>query len=379
MRNCFYRYSVVLLFTLCSLFRPVSGQTEGELPVIAGNTDNNTYLQPFHETEHAILFYNCENLFDFSDDPLKQDDEFTPQGSRHWTSYRQYEKLVGFAKVIVDAGEGKPISLIGLAEVENDSVLHRLVKGTALWRWDYSYVITRSDDVRGVNVALLYQPTDFRLLGWEALKIPLPKGSRPTRDLLHAWGRVVGGDTLDVVVCHLPSRLGGTRFSAPKRSAAHRTISQLCDSLDQIRLHPHVLVMGDMNDSPDTRLLRRNMQFGNGLYNLMDSLQSDLFRLKRSIGTHKYQGQWSILDQFWVNQALLPEEKTIRNQPQQADSFSLCRLWVDSVRIICYPYLLVEDYTHLGHRPKRSYYGYQYEGGFSDHLPIRLNLHVRYR
>ena len=327
-----------------------------------------------YEQVQTVLFYNCENLFDPADDPLKQDDEFTPAGSRHWNSYRQYQKMVNLTKVIVDAGAGKAPALIGLAEVENDSVMQRLIHSTALWPWEYRYVMTHSDDVRGINVALLYQPYDFRLLSSESVKVNLPDGVRATRDLLHVCGRLVGGDTLDVIVCHLPSRMGGTRQSAPKRKAAHQALRHLCDSLERCRQHPHVLVMGDMNDSPDTRLLRRNMNFGGGLFNLMDSLQKNLRTGKAAFGTHKFQGKWSVLDQFWVNGNLLPGTRQVNAVPSETP-----RIWVDSIGVVCFPYMLVEDETHLGHRPKRTYSGYRYEGGFSDHLPIRLKLHIIYK
>lgn len=317
-----------------------------------------------------VLFYNCENLFDPADDPLKQDDEYTPGGVRHWTSFRLYQKTLNISKAIMAGSNGVPPSLIGLAEVENDSVMHRLTRATSLREWDYSYLITHSEDMRGINVALLYQPMDFRLLGWSAICVPLPKGSRPTRDLLHAWGEVVGGDTLDVMVCHLPSRRGGARQSAPQRRAAHLAIRHMCDSLAAVRLHLHLLVMGDMNDTPDTKDLQRDMDFGHSLFNMMEPLQLQLKRGKRSFGTHKYQGEWGFLDQFWVNDGLLNEVLP--------DSIAMNRIWVENVEVVHDDFLLTEDASHMGHRPLRSYHGYQYEGGFSDHLPIRLDLHIKY-
>ncbi len=312
---------------------------------------------------NRVLFYNCENLFDPADNPDKNDDEYTPEGIRHWTYYRQYQKMLNLGNVIVAAGEGKAPMLVGLAEVENDSVMLRLTRGTALREWEYSYLITDSRDQRGINVALMYQPIDFRLIGWQGIRVALPEGARPTRDLLHAWGRVVGGDTLDVVVCHLPSRLGGTRRSQPNRRAAHAAIRALCDSLNTHRQHPHILIMGDMNDTPDTKLLRRDMQFGRGLYNLMQPLQRALKLGLRDFGSHKYQGEWGFLDQFWVNE----NPNTSRRN-----------VWVDNVEVVHFPFMLTEDETHMGHRPLRSYYGYQYEGGYSDHLPIRLDLIIQY-
>lgn len=309
-----------------------------------------------------LLFYNCENLFDPSDNPLTDDDEYTPDGIRHWTSVRQYAKVLNIAKVILAAGEGQAPAIVGLAEVETDSCLFRLTHQTSLREYGYDYIITQSQDTRGINVALLYQADDYRVLGHESLRVQMPAGFKPTRDMLHAWGRVVGGDTLDVIVCHLPSRRGGAAQSAPARKAAHRRLRTAIDSLEAVRQHPHIAVMGDMNDDAALRSLRRNMGFGQCLHNLMLPLHRQLLRGKQPYGTHKYQGEWSILDQLWVDDGLLPSPGN--------------RLWISDVRIVCYPFMLVDD--HLGHRPMRSFYGYTYEGGFSDHLPIAAQLHIRF-
>lgn len=320
-----------------------------------------------------VVFYNCENLFDTIDNPLTHDEEYTPIGERHWTGFRQYEKMLNIARVLVAAGEGQPPILVGLAEVENDSVVHRLTHGTPLREWDYKYVITHSDDARGINVALLYQPMEFRLIGHEPIKIVMPEGARSTRDLLHVWGRIVNTDTLDVIVCHLPSQLGGARQSAPNRHAALQTLSDHVDSVLSVRLHPHVLVMGDMNESPSSKNLRRLPLFDKSLDNLMAPLQRDLTRGRRSVGSHKYHGKWSFLDQFWCNRPHYSDTDEKEKPNTRGTS-----VWVDCVEVVVFPFMLTEDDTHLGHRPLRSYYGYRYEGGFSDHLPIKLKLHVRY-
>lgn len=319
-----------------------------------------------YEEELRVMFYNCENLFDTEDNPETQDDEFTPEGVRHWTSYRLYQKLQRLSQVVMAVGEGRAPAIVGLAEVENDSVMRRLKNQDLLYKSGYRYVITHSRDARGINVALMYQPDDFRLYGWEAVEIPLPEESKATRPLLHAWGRLVGGDTLDVVVCHLPSQLGGKRHSAPNRKAAHAVIRHVADSLQVAREHLHLLIMGDMNDDAADRQLQRDMRFGERLQNLMRPLSKEMKRGKSTMGSHKYQGRWSILDQIWVNDGLLHEE-----EPES-------RVWLTDAEVVCLPFLLTEDVTHLGHRPLRTYYGYRYEGGFSDHLPVRAKLHVRW-
>lgn len=316
------------------------------------------------EQFHTVMFWNVENLFDPTDDPKKEDDEFTPTGTRHWTSYRQYVKMMNISRVIEDVGKtgGLP-SLIGFAEVENDSVMHRLLYGTPLLKYGYQYVMTHSADVRGIDVALVFHPSDFRLIGSESLVVPVSEGMRPTRDILHAWGKVIGGDTLDVIVVHLPSRLGGARHSRPQRQAAHQMLRHINDSLVSVRYSPHVIIMGDMNDTPSTRQLRRDMRFGETMINLMQPLDKEMRLGRIPYASHKYQGEWAWLDQFWINKDGFSAEKS---------------MWLNNPHSISLPYMLVEDVTHLGHRPLRTYYGYGYEGGFSDHLPITIELHINY-
>ena len=39
----------------------------------------------------TIAFYNVENLFDTINDPQIKDEEFIPQGYKHWTSERYHK------------------------------------------------------------------------------------------------------------------------------------------------------------------------------------------------------------------------------------------------------------------------------------------------
>ena len=112
--------------------------------------------------------------------------------------------------------------------------------------------------------------------------------------------------------------------------------------------------MGDMNDYAR----KSRAWWGKDYVNLMAPLQKSLKIYPSSYGSHKYQGEWGFLDQFIVNTTSSP-------------SFS-----ISNARVFYLPFMLAEDTSHLGHRPARSYYGYQYEGGYSDHLPILLDFDV---
>ena len=183
-----------------------------------------------------VLFWNVENLFDCKDDPKKNDNEFLPDATRRWTYFRYRDKLNQLAKAIVASGNEYLPDLVGLCEVENDSCMVDLIKHSPLREADYRYVMTDSPDQRGIDVALLYQRGSFKLLQNQSIRIPyqlLKKG--PTRDILHVVGKVISGDSLDVIVCHPPSRSGGQAKSEPYRLFTAGVLKQTIDSLMEVR------------------------------------------------------------------------------------------------------------------------------------------------
>lgn len=321
------------------------------LPVVA--------QQPFR-----VMEYNVENLFDCRHDSLKHDEEFLPSGVRGWNRFRFQEKVDKIAKVVLAASDGQVSDLVALCEVENDYCLRSLTRFSPLRDAAYRYVMTDSPDERGIDVALLYQPATFRLLHSRAVRVPLERlGHRPTRDILHVTGRVVSGDTLDVFVCHFPSRSGGRRQSEPYRLMAASCLRQAIDSVRVLRQRLHLIVTGDFNDCPADRSIREvlsasrplsgNVLSGN-LYNLMDGKPG---------GTYRYKGEWNILDQMIVNGRLLRKDSSIRTDYGKA-------------RILTFSFLLEEDERYGGDTPFRMYKGMRYQGGYSDHLPVLLELEM---
>lgn len=311
--------------------------------------------------DFRVMTYNVENLFDTEDNPLKNDNEFLPEGNRHWTRGRYYHKLRQIAKVITAAGEWSTPALVGLCEVENDTVLTHLIHRTPLRKQQYRYCMTHGADTRGINTALLYQRDKFGYIGHREHPVVFThKKHKHTRNILHAWGQVQTLDTLDVFVCHLPSRYGGEKESEADRFDAARTLRSLCDSLFLIRSHPQILIMGDFNDTPEnssiTRILSAHPVCQQPSATALYNLYADPHRLNFS-GTHKYQGEWSQLDQIIVSGNLMRQEARMHVIPE-------------SIRIFCPDFLLTEDKTWYGKRPARSYYGFKYEGGYSDHLPL---------
>ena len=313
-------------------------------------------LQSGAQTPFRVMFWNVENLFDTQDDPQKNDNEFLPDAARHWTYPRYRDKLKKIAQTIVASGDECVPDLVGLCEVENDSCLDDLTRRSPLHEAGYRYVMTHSPDRRGIDVALLYQRSTFRLLHHQSIRVSkgAVKRSTPTRDILHVAGKLQSGDTLDVMVCHLPSRSGGKARTEPFRMVVADIIARTADSLVQVRQHPYLIVMGDFNDYPTDKSLKR-LCSGNGLQNLMKGKKG---------GTYRYRGEWGILDQFIVSGSLLKKKSHIRTSKAKA-------------HILRHPFLLEEDDKFGGEKPFRTFNGMKYQGGFSDHLPISLDLTIR--
>ena len=308
----------------------------------------------------CVIEYNVENLFDCRHDSLKQDTEFLPESIRGWNFFRFKEKVERIAKVIYAAGVDDVPALVGLCEVENDFCIQSLVRFSSLKEVGYRYVMTESPDLRGIDVALLYQPQRFKLSATERVRVEYPDAKRPTRDLLHVTGRVAAGDTIDVFVCHMPSRTGGRKVSEPYRVFTATLLKQQVEAVMRQRTAPNIIVMGDFNDYPDNYPICGVLGAkkpdgavdGNHLYNLMDGKKG---------GTYKYKGEWGILDHMIVNGRLLDENNRLHTSYEAAE-------------ILNFPFLLEEDEKTGGMKPFRTYNGMRYNGGYSDHLPIRMVL-----
>ena len=202
------------------------------------------FVMFFDVCSMRVMEYNVENMFDTLHTAGLSDIDFTPTGSYQWNSQRYWAKLGRLSRVIAAAGGAQPIDLLALVEIENDSVVNDLIHHTKLWRMGYECVVSHSADVRGINVALVYLPYRFRLLSKDSLRVaPQGKTLRPTRDILHVAGELVTGDTLDVYVCHFPSRRGGKQSQNFRESVAQH-LRHYVDSVMCMRSQPNVLIMG---------------------------------------------------------------------------------------------------------------------------------------
>ena len=200
---------------------------------------------------------NCENLFDYHHDEGKDDTEYLPEATRHWTKQRYWRKLNHIAQELLSCSDDGIPDMIALCEVENDSVLHDLTSRSLLRNAGYEYLMTNSPDLRGIDVALLYSPYTFAPIRSYSIRVTPVEQMRPTRDILYACGQTVSGDTLHVFVVHFPSRFGGEKYSRPFRQAAADLLCQSVDSIQAVTSEPKILIAGDFNDGDESLVIKQ--------------------------------------------------------------------------------------------------------------------------
>lgn len=292
----------------------------------------------------VFIELNCENLFDIHHDEGKQDVEFTPEGTRRWTRTRYWRKLNAIGQEILSCSEELP-ALVALVEIENDTVAKDLTRRSLLRNAGYDYLMTESPDVRGLDVALLYQPARFRPICYDCLAVHPLEGMRPTRDILYVQGETQRGDTLHLFIVHAPSRYGGELETRPYRRQVTDVLTVALDTLNDA----NVIVAGDFNDYADSPSLVALEKVG--LLNVSASAQGMKGRAK---GTYRYRGEWHSLDHILLSPSLSER--------------------MDSIYINDATFLLEPENTYGGWKPRRNYNGYRYQRGFSDHLPLVLRL-----
>ena len=293
----------------------------------------------------VVMFWNVENFFDYVDGGTGESDrEFSSYGVRHWTKRKFQAKCDDIAKSMLCIADeyGRMPDVVGLAEVENRLVLWRLLNNTLLRKYDYRIVHFDSDDRRGIDVALLYRESVFSKVS-HSLTVPVADGVRmSTRDMLQVCLKDVMGQKINMIVCHHPSKYGGTEESSSRRNAAMGALRGLCDSLEISDPGVPIVAMGDFNDTPDGDQFR----FLDGaLVNKAEGL------FEAGQGTIRYQGVWELIDMFIVSESLID---------------------ISEMKIVQMPFLMTYEKKYPGMKPLRTYSGPRYIGGVSDHCPIVL-------
>lgn len=323
---------------------------------------------------YVVGFYNLENLFDTFDDPAKNDEQFLPDGSNRWTEQKYRLKLSNMAHVIAQMAKanGRWHTILGISEIENRLVIEDLLAQPELAASNFQIVHYDGPDRRGVDVALLYKPENFKVLETRSIpftfddsdvKFTLDAAARErfrTRDILMVRG-LIDGEMFAFFVAHLPSRVGGKGSDLRSRGAEimYRESMDLMKKYEGIK----IVTMGDMNDDPTDESMAL---FHHGREKIADVGPEDFFNpylsmLKAGFGSLAYQGVWSIYDQELVNFNLAnAPEGTLRIRPIGNKGYY--------GHIFKRPFMTNQKGQYKG-TPFRTFSGGAFIGGYSDHYP----------
>ena len=312
----------------------------------------------------VAAFYNCENFYDTVHNLSVNDVEFLPTSEKKYNSAVYFDKVKHLATVISQIGvdiNSVGIAFLGVAEIENDTVLNDLIHHPLLKNRNYRFVHYDSRDARGVDVALIYNPNYFTVTASKPLQVRFSEDSKDvyyTRDVLFVQGKL-DGETVNIYVNHWPSRLGGEERSAPARAAAAMVCKHHMDSILKIRPNEKFIIMGDLNDDPIsasiTEVLNakdkiKDVKSG-GLYNPWTELY------KKGLGTLAYQDAWGLFDQIIISQAWLPKQQS---------GFFFYRQHIFNKDF------MIETRGRYKGYPMRTWDGNNYRGGYSDHFPTYI-------
>ncbi len=309
-----------------------------------------------------IGFYNLENFYDTINDPFKDDEEFLPNSIHNYNTFVYRDKVQRLATVISQMGTDitpDGLAMLGVAEVENDTVLNDLVNHPLLQKRNLKIVHYNSPDVRGVDVGFLYNPKYFTVLESRPYFVTLPGGAKDsylTRDVLYVKG-VLDGDTVFAFVNHWPSRRGGEERSAPGRAAAANVVKIRMDSVLAINPHYKIVVMGDLNDDPVSPSVAKVL---GAKGKQQDVSTTGLFNpwvdfYKQGIGTSPYQDAWGLFDQVMISGAWLSKEQSGYR-------------YLKSV-VFKKEFMIEQTGKYKGYS-KRTWNGNTYNYGYSDHFPV---------
>lgn len=316
----------------------------------------------------TIAFYNIENLFDTENDPFTYDDDRTPVGKDAWTPEKYEDKLKKISRVLSVIGTETskfPPAVIGLSELENLKVLEDLVAQELIKKFNYQIIHYDSPDRRGIDVALIYQKEFFTPFNSQSRRLLIYDFEDPskrvfTRDQLVVSGHFEG-EPMHFIVNHWPSRSGGEARSSYKREKAAWLNQQIIDSLHQIDPYAKIVTMGDFNDDPTNKSIKKVLNSKDEqektnpreLFNPMEKLS------RKGLGSLAYRDGWNLFDQILLTHPFLKRDYS---------GYSFYKAGIFNAN-----YLITPTGQFRGY-PFRSYDYGGYTGGYSDHFPVFVYL-----
>ncbi len=160
------------------------------------------------------------------------------------------------------------------------------------------------------------------------------------------------------MITHWPSRRSKD-INAQKRLVVAGKVRSIVDRIFEREPGGNILVMGDFNDDPDGKSLKRLKIEGKTSKMDAKELFNPMIELKKKgKGSLAYKGKWSLFDQILLSRALLSGKRRLKFKKAAVFNPQLLEKWKG-------PYK---------GEPFRTYAGKKYLGGYSDHFPVYIVL-----
>lgn len=315
----------------------------------------------------SFAFYNIENLFDTINNEGVTDESYLPVSKVAWNTERYNHKLDNISRVMKSIDSTGFPSLFGICEIENIGVIEDLIAHPDILNANYNILHKDSPDERGIDVALLYDPSVYTPVTTTFVKPDLWENTDSTtneiltRDILYSVGLVNNSDTLHVFINHWVSRWGGQEKTEPNRIKIAQTIKRITDSILGNNPDANIIIAGDLNDNPTDTSIFHELNALETTVSLKNSSLYNLSLKKFNDGNGSlYYKSWDMFDQIIVSTSLLTG-----NSGLKVNSFDQSVFKED--------WMLYQPKKGPA-RPSRTASGGRYYGGYSDHLPVWIRI-----
>jgi endonuclease/exonuclease/phosphatase family metal-dependent hydrolase len=322
--------------------------------------------------EISVMEFNVENMFDNVHDTDREDFTYLPiaekskpeiiafcksqRSNSHrkecedtdWSDTVVKTKLANIAKVIraVDAGQG-PDNLM-MEEVENESVLKRLVNDELGTLGYQTVVLIDGPDLRGIDPGFiskfpLHGKPQLHLIPYEDANPEQLKWAKRSRGILEATVTLPNGKDLTFLVAHFPSQQNPVAWRIQAVKFAKNLIATYTQ---QGRA---VIFGGDLNISAEEE---QKQNFFKSDFSSVGQV-SHLVGCKECLGSHNFRGEWSFLDALIFSNGL-PKANL--------------ELIPESIEVVRTAGHMKKSGAPLAFRPEQK------NMGVSDHFPIYSRL-----
>lgn len=316
-----------------------------------------------------IAYHDMESLYDTIPNAQKEILGFTTTGKYRWNSYKYWTSIKQL-KLITDSLSTPSLpSLFIISGLENESVVKDVVRKISSSKERYYYRFTEHKS-SPTQTVLLYQRDQFKVLSFSSIEIKEENFTAKDYNLFYAKGKLISGDTLHILSCRQVNDIKFSRSELQyQRCYLAKVLAKKINDILQEHSDPNVVLIGDFLDSPNAKTIvsclkakeidavASGLEESKSLYNLFSTS-----RLTEE-GTYKDHADWYIYDQVFVSRKFF-------------DSTSLVKLAIPIGKILFSPFLLQKDVLYGGLKPFSAYKRTYFQKGFSNHLPIYIDLAI---